>query len=81
MRWRMGGALGGAEGGNEVAPSVFVGVSFPGLQGGGLGLGVRVGTLARVRAGGRHGETDFRGRFGGMVNVPGGGGRSVKLWS
>lgn len=73
--------MGGAEGGGEVAHSVFVGMSFTGLHGGGLGLGVRVGTRARVRAGGGQGEADFRGRFGGMVSVPGGGGRSVKLWS
>lgn len=73
--------MGGAGGGGEVAPSALVGVSLTGLHGGGLGLGVRVGTRARVRAGGGHEEVDFRGRFGGMVSVPGGGGRSVKLWS
>lgn len=73
--------MGGAEAGGEVAPSVFVVVSFPGLHGGALGLRVRVGTRARVRAGGGHWETDFRGRFGGIVKVPGGGGRSLKLWT
>lgn len=73
--------MGGVEGVVEAALSIFVGVSFPELHGGGLGLGVRVGTPARVRAGGGQGEADLRGRFGGMVSVPGGVGRSVKFWS
>lgn len=74
VRWRTGGVLAPAWG------DLGLLVSRP-PAGVWLSLRGTIGALGRDVADGGAVAEALRGRFGGIVSVPGGGGRSVRLWS
>lgn len=80
VRWRTGGVLAPAWGDlGLLSPTLAVSRPCPG----GVWLSLRgtMGALGRDAADGGAVAEALRGRFGGIVSVPGGGGRSVRLWS